>query len=311
MGTNLVDYYLSRGQQVVNFDIAAPRSPHHKPYWRNVDIRDRDLMAAEMARFRPSHIISLAAQTGTSDRGKTIDYYSTNFDGLRNLVEVAANTPSMERLISASSMLVCRPDYRPQNDTDYCPNTLYGQSKVLGEKVLQEAQGLPYSWIIVRPTGIWGPWFDVPYRNLFQVIAKGLYVHPDRVEVRQSLGFVGNTSCQLDRLSQAPADAVHGRTFYLADEPPLNMQAWTDLIQEAFGSRGIREVPVWMLKAVAKAGDALKVLGWDVPPLSTSRLNNMLSSLVFALDPIIAHNLPYTLEEGVRITVEWMRQHTM
>lgn len=309
IGTNLVEYYLSKGEEVVNFDMTPPRNAQHKPYWRNVDILDSEALRVEITNFSPSHIISLAAQTGTTDKGRKLEDYATNFRGLRNLIEIARDTSSVERLISTSSMLVCKNGYQPQNEVDYCPDTLYGHSKVLGEKLLRETKDLPYSWIIVRPTGIWGPWFDIPYKNLFKMISKGLYVHPGNNDVNQSLGFVGNTVCQLDRVLQAPGDKVHGKTFHLADYPPTNMRVWVDLIQKAFEARQIREVPVWALKGVAKAGDVMKLLGWDVPPLSTSRLKNMLTSFVFDLDPIITHDLSYDLEAAVQITVNWMREN--
>ncbi len=310
MGTNLVDYCLSARHEVINLDIAPPRNPQHRPYWRQVDILDGEALISETAGFRPSYIVNLAAQTDTSDARKSLEYYAANTRGLGNIVAAAKKTPGVRRLISASSMLVCRPGYLPQNDVDYCPTTLYGESKVLGEQLLRQAEGLPYSWVIVRPTGIWGPWFDAPYRNLFRMIERGLYVHPGRDSVTQSLGFVGNTSCQLDRLLSAPVDEVHGRTFYLADDPPLNMRAWTALIQQAFGAPKIREVPVWLLRTAARAGDGLKVLGWKVPPLTTSRLNNMLTGYVFHLDPLITEGLPYPLEEAVTITVGWMRENS-
>jgi len=306
IGTNLIEYYLSKGEKVINLDISPPKNPQHQPYWRKVDILDLEALRLEIVSFSPSYIINLAAQTGTTDKGRKLEDYATNFRGLRNLMEIARDTPSMERLISTSSMIVCRAGYQPQNEVDYCPDTLYGQSKVLGEKLLREAKELPYSWVIVRPTGIWGPWFDVPYRNLFKMISKGLYVHPGHGDVTQSLGFVGNTVCQLDRLLRAPADKVHGKTFYLADYPPTNMRGWVDLIQKTFRARKIREVPVWALKVMAKAGDVMKSLGWNLPPLSSSRLKNMLTSFVFDLDPIIADNLPYDLEAAVQVTVNWI-----
>lgn len=309
IGSNLVEYYISKGVEVVNLDIAPPKNARHKPYWRKVDILDSDALRVEIVKFSPSHIINLAAQTGTIDRGRKLEDYATNFQGLRNLVEIARDIPSLERLISTSSMLVCRNGYQPQNETDYCPDTLYGQSKMLGEKVLREAGDLPYSWVIVRPTGIWGPWFDIPYKTLFRLIQRGLYVHPGNSYPVQSLGFVGNTVYQLDRLMHASYDKVHGKVFYLADYPPTDMRAWVDLIQRAFKARRIYQLPIWVLKVVATAGDVVKLAGCDVPLLSSSRLRNMLTSFVLDLDPIITKNLPYTLEQAVEITVNWLCQN--
>ncbi|MBT9147509.1 MAG: hypothetical protein DDT32_01266 [Syntrophomonadaceae bacterium] len=271
-----------------------------------MDILDSEVLRAEIANFSPSHIISLAAQTGIIDRARKLEDYAANFQGVKNLIEATKDTHSLERLISTSSMSVCRIGYQPQSETDYCPDTLYGKSKVLGETILQQADDLPYSWIIVRPTGIWGPWFDTAYYALFKLIQRGLYVHPAGVNINYSLGFVGNTAYQLDKLIQAPSHKVHGKTFYLADCPPINMRAWTNLIQTAFGARRIHGMPIWTLKVMAAIGDAVKLVGWDYPPLSSSRLKNMLTSFVFDLDPFITENLPYELEEAVQITVDWM-----
>ena len=309
IGTNLVEYYLSKGEEVINLDIAPPKNPSHKPYWKKVNILDLEGLRAVVVNFSPTHIVNLAAQTGTIDRGRKIEDYATNFRGVANLIEVARDISSLERIIFTSSMSVCRIGYQPHNETDYCPDTLYGKSKVLGEKVIREAGVLPYSWVIVRPTGIWGPWFDTAYYALFKLVRRGLYVHPDSIDINYLLGFVGNTVHQLDKLMQAPSDKVHGKMFYLADYPPVNMREWTNLVQKAFGARRIHETPIWILKVAAAIGDVMKLVGWDYPPLSSSRLKNMLTSFTLDLDPIIAENQPYTLEEATKITVNWMREN--
>jgi len=306
IGTNLVEYYLSKGAEVVNLDIAPPRNPEHKSCWKEMGVLNSKGLRAAVVNFSPTHIVNLAAQTGTIDRGRKLENYAANFQGVKNLIEATKDIPSLEKIISTSSMAVCGIGYRPQSETDYCPDTLYGKSKMLGEKVIRQADALPYSWVIVRPTGIWGPWSHEAYEALFKLIQRGLYVHPAGVNINYSLGFVGNTVYQLDKLMQAPSHKVHGKTFYLADYPPINMRAWTNLVQKAFGARRIHGMPIWTLKVVAAIGDAMKLVGWGYPPLSSSRLKNMLTSFVFDLDPIITENLPYELEEAVQITVNWM-----
>ncbi len=68
-------------------------------------------------------------------------------------------------------------------------------------------------------------------------------------------------------------------------------------------------MPVWALKIVAKAGDLAKFLGWKNPLLTSSRLKNMRTDIIYDIDPLVAEELPYTLEEGVQITVDWLREH--
>jgi len=306
IGTNLMEYYLSKNIEVINLDIAPPKNSSHKCYWKKVSILDAVSLRTEVVNFSPSHIISLAAQTGIIDRARKLEDYATNFHGLKNLLEVTNNIPSLERLISTSSMAVCKIGYQPKSEIDYCPDTLYGESKVLGETVLRQMGTLPYSWVIVRPTGIWGPWFNTAYYALFNMIRKGFYVHPANANISQALGYVGNTVDQLDRLLKAPRDKVNTKTFYLADYPPVNFEEWTNLVQKNMKVRKIKSLPIWPLRTIAMLGDIAKLLGWEYPPLSSSRLNNMLTSFTIDLDPIVSENLPYTLEQAVEITVNWM-----
>ena len=42
---------------------------------------------------------------------------------------------------------------------------------------------------------------------------------------------------------------------------------------------------------------------------SSSQLRNMLTSFAFDLDPIITQNLPYTLEQAVETTINWLYQN--
>lgn len=180
----------------------------------------------------------------------------------------------------------------------------------MGEKVVrQKAKESSCSWVIVRPIGIWGPWFDKSYKRFFLTIAKGLYVHPGKRGAAQTLGFVENTVHQLHRLATAPSEKVHGKVFYLGDRPSLNLRDWANLIQQTVGARKIPTVPVWALKIVAKAGDSAKLLGWKNPLLTSFRLKNMRSDFIYDVDPLVAEELPYTLEEGVQITVDWLREH--
>ena len=229
IGTNLMAFYLSRGAEISNLDITTPQNPEHERYCKQVDLLDRERLRDEIHAFSPTHIFHMAARTDL-DETRDINGYAANIQGVANLLATTKGLPGLERVIFASSLLVCKNGYQPQSETDYCPNTLYGESKVLAEKIVREAEDIPCPWVLVRPTFIWGPWFGPPYREFFLTIAKGLYVHPGNICINQSLGFVGNTVYQLHKLMEAPVEKVHRKTFYLADYPPANMRLWADLI---------------------------------------------------------------------------------
>lgn len=310
IGTNLVSYYLERGWQVLNIDIAEPRNREHLPYWNYIDILDRDALLQVVQSFEPGLLLHFAARTDLNEK-QNLEGYNANIDGVCHVVDAVRSTPSIDRVLFTSSQLVCKLGYRPHNDHDYCPTTLYGKSKVLTEKIVHVAHDMRASWVIVRPTSLWGPWFRTPYRNFFNTIANNFYFHPGNIETLKQWGFVGNAVFQVDQLAKAPVSLVHKKTFYLADYSPTELRTFANLVQQCMGSRPIKTVPTNLLKFFALVGDIFIKVGWKNPPLTSFRYSNIITSEVQELTPLaeIAGPLPYTLEQGVEITVKWLKGH--
>jgi nucleoside-diphosphate-sugar epimerase len=250
----------------------------------------------------------LAARTDLG--GKGIEDYEENTQGVANLIDAVRDLPSLKFAVFASSMLVCRMGYVPRDETDYCPNTFYGESKVESERLVRKQAAGLFPWTIVRPTSIWGPWFGVPYRDFFEAVHRGLYLHPRGRRVRRSYGFVLNTVAQLERLASG---SLAQRTVYLADYEPIELKQWALAIQAELGARPVREVPLWILKAGAWCGDAAKQLGYRAPPITSFRLTNLLTEMIHDIGPLrtACGEVPYSMEEGVRITCEWLRSHAI
>ncbi len=308
IGTNLVAHFAGRSDEVRNLDIASPRNATHEKYWYKGDVTDRASLTAFVRDFSPEFIVHMAARTDLD--GRSVDAYRANTLGVQNLLAAIEGMPSLQRVIFASSRLVCRIGYQPRDEFDYCPSTRYGESKVIGEKIVRDAASrIPCPWLIVRPTSIWGPWFDVPYKTFFLSIAKRRYVHPGSGQILKSFGFVSNTVHELQCLLDAPGEAVRGKTLYLADWPPVDIAQMANSIQRRLGIPPIKAVNQGVLRAVAWLGDTLKALGWHDPPLTSFRLNNLLTPMVHDLKPLraIVGELPNTMEMGVSITVDWLR----
>ena len=170
IGTNAVDYALNAGYKVLNVDLARPQNPAHESLWVNVDLRDELGLGAAVRDYAPTHVLHLAAQTGMD--ATDLSYFSSNTDGTANLVAALKKCPSMRRLLVTSSLLVCRLGYLPKSDTDYCPPNFYGESKVITERIVRDDLALQFSWSIVRPSSVWGPWFVGPYRTFFRAVSK-------------------------------------------------------------------------------------------------------------------------------------------
>ena len=282
-------------------------NPDHERYWKELDILDRDRLRITFEEFKPGYVLHLAARTDLKET-RSLDGYEANVAGVRNTVEVIAGCPSVRRTIFASSRMVYRIGYQPRDEYDTCPPNLYGESKVLGERIVRES-GLNSEWLIVRPTSIWGPWFDVPYRIFFDMIQKGYYAHILNHNPRKSFGFVGNTVYQLHKLLLANSELVNGKTTYLADYPPLQLKEWSQLIAREMG-KTIRTLPMAPLRMAASVGDPFYRFGWYRVPLTNFRLNNIITEMVYEtplLEKVVGA-LPHDLATGVRATVKWMHE---
>ena len=241
IGTNFIELLSRAGHEVFNLDVKPPNAVTERVRWRQLDIRDRAALLAVLRELAPEIVVHLAARTDLN--GASVTDYDANTDGVRNMIDAAA-TASVKRVLFASSRLVCRIGHQPQSPLDFCPTTPYGQSKVVGEQLVRAAVDAPFEWAIVRPTSIWGPWFHIPYRNFFDAIRDGRYLHPRGVRVRKSFGYVGNTVHQLLQLTQAKREVLHGQMFYLADYDSIEVLDWGQRVQAAFGAAPIRQVPM-------------------------------------------------------------------
>lgn len=308
VGTNLIDYLVSAGWDIVNFDIAPPRNAAQMPWWREVDILDRARLLEETRGFQPEVFVHLAARTDLNE-SNNLTGYAANVDGVRYVVDAIQHAGSVSRAVFASSQLVCRLGYMPRDEYDYCPTTLYGLSKTLTERIVRAAGDMCPTWTIVRPTSLWGPWFDVPYLGFFQAVAANRYVHPGDTRTPKQWGFIGNVVYQVVKLLEAPGERVHGRTFYLADYEAVDLHEFANKVRASLGARPIRHVPEPMLKTAARVGDVLRWLGWGSPPLTSFRYKNLVTPEVQDLQPLreIAGSLPFTVEQGIQMTLEWMQ----
>ena len=306
IGTNVVDYLISKQIKFINFDILPPKKKNHEKFWRNVDIRDFQKLNTEMISFKPTHILHLAAALGMDI--KDINFFSANTDGVENIINCAENILSIEHIVFTSSLLVCRNGYIPKDDFEYCPPNLYGKSKMIGEKLVRKIKSTHYSWSIVRPTSVWGPWFAYSYKKFFKAIDRGYYMHTGRSEIIKPKTFVGNTAyMMLTMLFESKAN-VSGKTFYLSDYPDCSTREWANIIQKILSAREIKTVPMWLMKLVGWIGDILKFLGYEDPPLTSFRLKNMRTGVPYPVENTkkVCGQLPYSLNKGVKLTADWL-----
>lgn len=306
IGTNILEDLLGKGYTVRNIDIKCPKIESRKDLWDKVDITDYDAFERTVLGFEPDYIVHLAARTDLE--GKNVKDYDANVTGVENLMKILHKLPNLKKVIIASSKFVTRNGYQIKNQFDYCPHTVYGESKVETEYKVWADKPL-CDWCIIRPTSIWGPWFGVPYRNFFDMVMRRMYFHIGHIKCHKTYGYIGNAVYQIEQLLFNDTPDENNKVFYIGDEPAYEINEWADEIANELGFK-VPTMPVWFVKCLAKFGDFLGLFGIHFP-MQSFRFGNMTNDGTNDMTNTyqIAPDMPYTRLEGTRATIEWIKEY--
>ena len=306
IGTNIVEDLLAKGYEVLNIDWNEPKISERSSVWKNVNIINYADFEKEVLAFQPDYILHLAARTDLD--GKTVEDYDQNVTGVENLMKIVGKMPNLKKVIITSSKFVTKNGYRIKNQFDYCPHTVYGESKVETEKKVWANQP-QCDWCIIRPTSIWGPWFGVPYRNFFDMVMKKMYFHIGHIECHKTYGYIGNAVYQIETLLFTETPDKDNKVFYIGDEPAYEINEWADEIAGELGFK-VPTMPVWFVKCLAKFGDFLGLFKIHFP-MQSFRFGNMTNDGINDMTNTykIAPEMPYTRLQGTKETIEWIKKY--
>lgn len=119
------------GHHFVGLDLRAAAKPEWASSHYQADILDAKEVRRILQKEKPEGLIHLAARCDLE--GICLEDYKANREGVRNLCRALRECPSVQRAIYTSSQLVCRIGYLPKSDSDYCPDTLYGERSLHGK----------------------------------------------------------------------------------------------------------------------------------------------------------------------------------
>lgn len=307
IGTNLVNTLCKNTDiELLNIDIVPPKIKEHIRFWKDTDLCNKSALTDTIKNFSPDYVIHLAARTDLN--GKTLQDYDANMAGVSNLLDALDTVGSVKQAVFASSMYVCEPGYMPRNFEDYKPHTLYGESKVETERRIK-GHNPQYTWSIIRPTSIWGPWFGEPYDKFFHIVLNHMYFHMGKRACRKTYGYIDNAIYQIMSIFNASPDTVNRQVYYLGDYEAYPITDWANEIAAIEGIH-IPSVPYWCFKVAGWFGDFLKLFGISFP-MTSFRLHNMTTDNIHNLAPIkaIAPNLPVSRIEGTKATLEWIHKY--
>ncbi|MGC9976155.1 MAG: NAD(P)-dependent oxidoreductase [Syntrophales bacterium] len=306
IGTNLIEHLCNSGhREILNIDISQPKIPGHNCFWINCDILNTEELLERFILFKPTVVVHLAARTDSE--GKSLAEYEANTKGTANVLKCIDHCGSVVRAVITSTQFVHYGKELPKDDNDYLPYTVYGESKVITERLTREAN-LKCGWTIIRPTRVWGYW--QPGRLAFyKMLRKGIYFHPGKQPVMRAFGYVGNVIYQIMQILHSEKDIVDRKVFYVGDMP-INLVDWVEEFARQIGNRRVIYMPRFFVRTIAKVGDALTKLGLPFP-ISTFRYKSLITSddAPMKLTFETLGNPPYSLKQGVEETLTLLRKY--
>jgi len=305
IGTNLITFFEKLHFEIHNYDIRPPQNKNQLRYWKKIDIMDINNLSSNISTISPNYVFHLAARTDLN--GSNLNEYETNTQGLNNLIFALNNCSSVEFVVFVSSMLVCKAGYIPKSEIDYNPNTLYGESKMLGEKIIRSSN-LNFSWVIVRPTSIWGPWFGEPYFNFFKLVTKNYFLNTNSRKIKKkTFGYVWNFVIFINHIT-LNKNLYEKKTLYFGDTD-ISM---SDFAKKIMSNKLVNlrnyNIPFVFYLLASLIGDVLKLFNYRFP-LTTFRLRNLTSENIILLNrdyinPL--YNEFVSFDDGITATIKWM-----
>ncbi len=315
IGSFIVEEALRR-----NFEVwaAVRKSSSHqfltdeRIHFIELNLSSEEALRQQLAGHRFDYVIHAAGVTKCLDKQ---DFFRINTEGTKHLVRalLALQMP-LRRFVYISSLSIMgaireQQPYEEIRESDTPrPNTAYGESKLQAEQWL-DTQPIPY--IILRPTGVYGP----RERDYF-MMAKSIQAHTDfAVGFRQQdITFVYVTDV-VQAVFLALEKGQTGRRYFLSDGEVYQSAAFSNYIRRELGNPWWIRItaPLWLLRVITFVGEYVGRLTGKVTALNNDkyyimRQRNWRCDITPACQEL-GYKPQVKLEEGVRRSIKWYREN--
>ena len=316
IGSFIVEEALKKG-----FDTwAAVRKSSSKEYLKDERINFIELNLSSKAQLieqlRGHNFDYVIHAAGVTKCLNKQDFHRINTEGTKNLLDAILELKMpLKRFVFVSSLSIFgaikeQQPYDEIRETDTPkPNTEYGRSKLAAEKYL-ESLGSRVPYIILRPTGVYGP-----REKDYFMMAKSIKQHSDFAVgyKRQDITFV-YVSDVVQAIFLALDKGENGRKYFLSDGEVYQSTTFSDLIHEELGRPWWIRItaPVWVLRIITFCGEYIGKMTGKVTALNNDKFNilrqrNWRCDIQPAIDEL-GYKPTVKLAEGVRKSIKWYKE---
>ena len=246
------------------------------------------------------------------------EFFCINTEGTKNLVRALLDLQMpLKRFVYISSLSIMgaireKQPYQEIRERDKAqPNTAYGKSKLEAEQWLNSLNEKLFPFIILRPTGVYGP----RERDYF-MIAKSIKAHTDFAVgfKQQDITFVYVTDV-VQAVFLALEKGETGRCYFLSDGEVYQSSTFSDLIRKELGNPWWIRItaPLWLLRIITFCGEYMGHLTGKVTALNNDKYNIMKQrNWRCDISPArqeLGYEPKVKLEEGVHKSIVWYKKN--
>lgn len=266
------------------------------------DLEDTNSYAGHLGEF--DYIYNLAGLTKADSAG---DFYHANAECTQIFITAAAEmNPSLKRFLHVSSLAAAGPsiDGRPLvEDAPAGPVSIYGKSKLEGEKAVLSSKGmLPVT--IVRPSAVYGP-RDTDFFLVFKAVQNRLFPYWGK----SSYSLIYVEDLVQGMILAAEKEAAAEKVYYLADSRIYTIDDILAAMSSALGRKAFRlRLPRSILPALAALLQKIQKKGIINPDkIQEIRYPQWTCDPARAMKELGFHT-ETALGEGFKKTADWYRK---
>lgn len=317
IGSFLVEEGLKRDFQVY----AGIRKSSSKIYLKDPRIQfvefdfasiDSVIHTIEILRKQNINFKYIIHNAGVTKARKKEDYFNVNFLNTRNFIkalQITGNIP--DKFIFISSLAAFGPGdpvtMKPVMLSDKPkPIEIYGKSKLEAELFITSLKDFP--WLIMRPTGVYGP-REKDYYIFFKTINKGIEAYIGSSKQILTFIFVKDL---VRVIFDATLSSIIHKTYFVSDGHEYDTESFAAIAKKYLHKKTIKiTLPPGIVRQLAFLLERTYGLWGSIPTLNTDKFNVMKSTnWRCEIEPLqrdfgfFAH---YDLDKGVKETVEWYK----
>ena len=276
IGKSLIRHWLASGrfETLYNFDLVPSGLRDPRLIEKTCDVRLPIKESLPDADPGTSWVVNLAAlcrEPGSEPH----EYFDTNVKDAQNVADFAA-AAGFRNLFFTSTMSTYGRAAEPTPETaPQCPETPYGISKLVGEKIKETwlVQDPARRLIICRPSVIFGPHDVGNILRMVRAVKKGYFFFPGDSHIVKAYGYVQGLMESFDFTMDRQGERL---IVYTTEWPLLDLGGMVDSIKRFTGRGAVTvRLPLGLL-VLASYGiqAAAKALGrsWPIHPVRVRKV---------------------------------------